>query len=220
MATPIHSLQDLENGLAIPPGTHDTKATALGMLWKQFEDKETWQKLATAIGCMFEDVETYLGTVQAARVVATGDTDALDRIGELFGLPRGGLTDNDDYRAALRAAGIALTNSGTEPEIISIIEALEIAGFDLVMTELYPAAILVTAVEPLTSTQLALVVAVLKEAPAAGVGLNIEVIDEGTMAGFDAEPTDGDIVQGHFDTEPVEGVIAAEFSLFSSTTGV
>jgi uncharacterized protein YmfQ (DUF2313 family) len=51
----------------------------------------------------------------------------LDKLGRILGLPRGGLADDADYRACLRAIVAARRSSGTLPQLLRV-AALALAG--------------------------------------------------------------------------------------------
>lgn len=152
----------------IPAGELDAIRTALNRLFKQFESDPDWRNLATVIGEQFKNVDIQQLAITGGRYVSNAIGATLDDIGEIVGRPRGGLTDDDDYRQAIIAEGASLITSGTVPEILEVVAALLGAIPGVVFTEKFPAS-WALCVPDLTAAEFELLRVILADQPSAGV---------------------------------------------------
>lgn len=171
--------------LAIAPGDHDARETALARLWKQLADTETWPALfAGVFGTLFRDVEDTMVGVLDQRALASAGGQNLDAIGEIVGRARGGQTSDADYRAAIKAEAASLVVSGTMNEILELAVSLQPAS-EVKIRELFPAAFMLQ-VTDLTAARAQLLAEILDDVPAAGVGALLATFDPTTVAGWDS----------------------------------
>lgn len=162
------------------PGELDCETTALRRLWYQFQGRAEWERLFTLVGGLFADLEHGLGSIDQARYVSTAEGDVLDEIGALFNRPRAGLSD-DLYRLAIRAEAGSIFASGTVPEILELTRAL--MGDLVRVIELFPATLLVQAPDVATDVFLVLL-EILADVPAAGVGALLSTYDSTVVFGY------------------------------------
>lgn len=132
------------NPLPIPLGDLDSLGTALARIWKQFEQTVTWPQLMAALGTMTDDIEQSAIALQPMRYVGSARGVWLDELGAMVGRPRGGQTDDDDYRAAIIAEALSLITSGAPDELIDIAVRLAPEGADVFYDEPSPATFIIT----------------------------------------------------------------------------
>lgn len=137
------------------------------------------------IGSALQSLEEVMFVLRLARTLAHARGDQLDLLGDALGLPR---TDSDDdiYRAALRAQAAINASSGTIEELIAA--ALAFGASAVWILEVFPAHI-----QPfLFGTSLTPYLrAKLRATKAAGVGMEIVSADsDGPIFGFGADRDD------------------------------
>lgn len=152
----------------IPAGELDAVRTAINRIWKQFESDPDWRNLATLYGEEAKKIDVQHAAIKAGRYVSNAIGVTLDAIGELVGRPRGGLTDDDEYRQAIIAEGASLLTSGTVPEILEVVDALLGPGSGAVFTEKFPAS-WALCIPDLTASEFELLRVILADQPSAGI---------------------------------------------------
>lgn len=95
---------------------------ALGLLIQQFRGKEKWTDILSALLNESQNLENTFKDLYYNRSINTAVGTQLDGIGQILGLERGGLND-DDYRIALKFQAF-LNQSKGEPE--TLIAALKV----------------------------------------------------------------------------------------------
>jgi len=163
----------------IPAGKLDAKLTAFNRLYKQWEERDNWQKLMSVVGEEFGNVNKQQGEIKAFRYISTAAGQGLDDIGEVVGRSRAGL-DDDDYRLAIIAEAVSLFSSGTVPEILGVIAALLPAVTGVEFVEKFPASWTVCIVN-LTPELFDLLLEILADQPAAGVSALLCTFDPPSM---------------------------------------
>lgn len=180
--------------LEIRPGELDATTTALRRLWYQFLGQTEWTRLLTLVGGLVQTLERGIGSVDQARYVSTAEGDVLDAIGAIVNRPRSGLSD-DLYRLAIRAEAGSIFASGTIPEILELTRSL--MGDDVRVRELFPATLLITCPDVETAVFLVLL-EILADVPAAGVGALLSTWDSEVVYGYDS--TTGGVIPGVYDS--------------------
>jgi hypothetical protein len=116
-------------------------------------------------------VETALWALLVDTTLATATGAALDQVGALLLAPRGGLTDDDDYRAVLRATVLARKSTGTAADLTAVLRAMLGVGPLFTYREGWASALLEpAAVLPFAATA---AIGPLRTAKAAGVQLQL-----------------------------------------------
>lgn len=146
--------------------THTTEA--IGRLITQFKGSSRLHALIKSYVDQIQELEIAAYTLLTDRAIDTAEGAQLDGIGEIVGLRRGGLTD-DEYRVRL-AVQIRLNLSSGTIEDIAYVGNL-ITGDIVEINEYFPATILVV-IYSLTADP-ALVQRIINEARAAGVQTQI-----------------------------------------------
>lgn len=178
----------------IRPGELDCTETALRRIWKQFEGAASWETLMGVIGATFQQLELGLGSVDQTRYIRTAYGRGLDELGELVGLPRGALTDDELYRLAIIADAATLFSSGTVPEVVEIVRAL--LGNETTVAQYYPAQVVISSPD-VAPDVFGLMLDVLKEdLLVVGVGGILETWDSEVVYGWGStrDPGDTEIV--------------------------
>ena len=110
-----------------------------GLLIEQFEKRPKINGFVAAFAQQWQVIEDVGVEIYTLRMIHTAGGYTLDMIGEIVGVVRGGLND-DDYRAQI-IFGIFLNISNGEPEVL-ISALLNVTGATtLHYTELYPATV-------------------------------------------------------------------------------
>ena len=169
--------------LRTQPGDLDTIQTAIARLRRQFSSTVSWPALATLMGEAFADFEYAIRRAQDQRYVGTATGVWLAEIGALVGLPREGWTSDDDYRLAIVAEALSRITSGSADEIVDVALRLLPDGATMIYTERYPAAFDL-AIADLPAGRFALMLAVLADMPAAGVGAFLTTWPSALVAGW------------------------------------
>lgn len=94
----------------------DHIAQALNLLVQQFRDKTTWTDILTAMLQEAQNIEDAFKDLYFYRALKTAFGVQLDGIGEILGLARNGL-DDEDYRISLTFQAF-LNQSKGEPEVL------------------------------------------------------------------------------------------------------
>lgn len=178
----------------IRPGELDTATTAARRIWYQFQGRPEWERLIGLMGDLAGVLEHGLGSINEARYVSTAEGDVLDEIGALVGRPRVGLSDAL-YRLAIRAEAASVVSSGTIPEFVELMQSL--VGDGVRIQEFYPATITIEAADIATDVFLILLV-ILADMPAAGVGALLVTWDSDVVYGYDS--TTGGVIPGVYDS--------------------
>ena len=174
----------------------DYTATALDSLPSRYIDAARLRALVTVYAQTFQAIDDVALAIAAQGGIADAEGVQLDQIGALIGQPRlggaypGGQSDAE-YRPFLYARQATNASHGTAEEIIAILKL--ILGAQMVWAYLVdtpPAAfacqIYLTA--PLADWQRPLVVGFVRDAKAAGVGVELSALS-GDVFAFDGFPT-------------------------------
>lgn len=86
------------------------------LLIEQFEDKPNINKLVAIFAENFQELEEVIDSLKSVRDLNTATADRLDILGDIVGVSRGTM-DDDDYREAIRLQ-IFVNQSCGEPETI------------------------------------------------------------------------------------------------------
>lgn len=138
---------------------------AVELLLSQFRDKANIEGLVQAFTVPLDEVEGVLFDLLNLRTLGAATGALLDGIGDIVGLSRGGL-DDDDYRVRLRARIRANRSNGTGDDVLETI-GLVISNA-LTLQELPPASFVMVIADALTEDPVILA-AELARARAAGV---------------------------------------------------
>jgi hypothetical protein len=168
--------------LEIRPGELDAQTTAVRRIWYEFSNSTEWPRLMGVVAYMWQAQERGLGSVDQARYLSTAEGDVLDEIGALVNRPRYGLTDVQ-YRLAIRAEAGSIFSSGTIPEILELTRSL--LGPDVRVLEYWPATIAIEAPDMEVEVYQVLL-AVLDDVPAAGVGALLVTWDSEATGGYES----------------------------------
>jgi hypothetical protein len=139
-------------------------AEAVANLIEQFRDKQNLGAFLSAFTDQIQDAENAAFELIDERTLDAAVGVQLDGLGEIIGLERGGL-DDDDYRARLKAQIKINSSSGTINEILEIVALIESAPDDF--KELYPASIITTIYTPTEDPQL--IALAIRDSRSAGV---------------------------------------------------
>lgn len=140
-------------------------AEAIGNLIEQFKGKPNLEALISSYVTQIQDAENAAFQLITDRSIDTATGAQLDGIGQVVGLDRDGLSD-DDYRTRLRVQIRLNLSTGTIEDVLTV--ATLITGGSVELFEGWPASIVVTIFE-LTEDP-ALVAQIISEARSAGVG--------------------------------------------------
>lgn len=126
--------------------TKKTTLTTEGLdnLVQQFKSKENLEAFLTAFLDQCQDVENASFELIDERTLDAAVGAQLDGIGEIVGLDRGGLSD-EDYRTRLRVQIRINKSDGTIDTLLGIVALLE--NDPLELTEYYPAAMEIFVIE-------------------------------------------------------------------------
>jgi hypothetical protein len=188
--------------LPIGPGEMDAETTARRRRWYQLSNAPGWDVLLTLIGQGQAHLEAAIGSVDQGRWLVNAEGTVLDEIGALVNRPRVGLSDAL-YRLAIRSEAASLLSSGTIPEILELTRSL--LGDEVRVRELWPATIVISAPDVASDVFLVLL-DILADVPAAGVGALLSTWDSATTGGWGST------------TDPGGTEVTAP-GTFSSTTG-
>lgn len=172
------------DAIPIPLGWFDPLDTAQRRVWKQFEPTTSWRVLMIALGLPFTDVEATAEAIEPHHYVSRARGVFLEEIGALVGLPRGGQTDDDDYRLAIIAEALSLVTTGAPDDMLDLAVRLAPEGSVVTYTEDYPASFSVT-VTDLEADRFELIRTIMADMPPAGVGAALETFDVDLTAGWD-----------------------------------
>lgn len=144
-------------------------AEGLALLTSRFRGKPAIEGLLGAWLEQVQDVEDALWQLLTETTLETAENAQLDELGAILDEPRASLTDTP-YRTMLRAKALALRSNGNVPDLLALAELLIPEGYTL--TQYFPAALVVEASEP-TALPETRVLALLRLATAAGVGVHL-----------------------------------------------
>lgn len=182
-ATPWNTRDEDGAQVVIEPGDLDTITTAQNRIWREFLQTDSWPRLFSVLGVVFGELELVMSEAHLQRYVGTAEGANLDAIGALVDLPRGGTTDDEDYRLAIIAEATSLVVSGTLPEILDLAIRLAPDGADVRIRDTPPAAFRVT-IPDLTGPRFELVRRIMADVPPAGVGAQLVTYRSDLTAGW------------------------------------
>lgn len=156
-------------------------------------------QLESLLACVVEqiqDIERVTVSMFTLRDCETAKGDALDKIGEIVGVPRAGRSDTI-FRDTIKAQIVTNRTSGTGEEIIAAVSAFLDPGTVVELVEYYPATMAVYFPNQLTETPEPIVFTV-GQNKAAGVNIYTWYFTTATPFGFLSDPTafgfdDGDL---------------------------
>jgi hypothetical protein len=99
-------------------------AQAEARLLEQFKGKPRVQAIIDSVAAGHQRVEDALYAVIQGRMLDTAIGQTLDNIGSLMGLPRGGIIDDEEYRAAIRGVIAEYFSNSTPDVIMAILQSL------------------------------------------------------------------------------------------------
>jgi Protein of unknown function (DUF2612) len=156
-------------GDVVTAGTVDHVQSALNRLLAQFQKKDNWTSLLTAMVTQVNDLEASAQQIKTLTSIDNSFGSQLDVIGGIVGEPRQGFGDVI-YRLHLKAKVFLDHSSGTAEDILQMFSALT-SGASLELDEFFPAAIVVrilgVALDPMLATYFSKFLA---QTRAAGVG--------------------------------------------------
>lgn len=171
----------------IPVGELDTTTTAINRIYKQWQGLQSWLDMAEWTGQTTKDADEQQGQILDQISIQTSTGVQLDKIGELVGIRRNGLSDTE-FRAAIKVEVQTLFASGTIPDVLGAIASiLNDPTRTIVFRESFPAAFVVT-IDSLTVAELDLILELVCDVPAAGVAALIGIGDDGYARGFGYTP--------------------------------
>jgi hypothetical protein len=136
--------------------------------WSKPRIAAWWQSLANELA----ELETAAWQVIEARSLANADTERLDVLGRLLGQPRFS-TDNEVYRAVLRAKIAANRSRGLEDDVRRVIRLGAQTTVPSTITHHNPATLKIILNQTITDAAFAALAFLLPRTRAAGVGLHI-----------------------------------------------
>jgi hypothetical protein len=151
---------------------------ALERLLEQYKRSESIREVISVFAERTQELEDALFDSIAAMYINNAEGVNLDRVGEIVGIARLGLSD-DLYRIEIRAKIIRNKNSGTPEEVISAAKFF-LGVTSILFYELYPAGIEIFTTAPVDPVELAKIKAAIQSFIPAGVGLS-------TFASYDPE---------------------------------
>lgn len=154
---------------AVAPGDLDAIQTALRKIYAQVTSQTEWEALYRVIGTIGDDLEAVQTAIQTQTDPQTATGWSLDELGRGVGKPRNGLSD-DEYRLAVMARGAALVGDGTIDSILGVLDVLAVAD-GATIAELWPAKIKAYLAGTFTLSELAVILAGLRDVVADGVGV-------------------------------------------------
>jgi len=187
------------------------RAQALALLIQQFQESTNLRELLGSYVASVQDLEdTFIG-LRDGRTLDNAVGDQLDGIGQIVGLDRAGL-DDDDYRLALGAKVLVNESSGSPDELLEILSILAGEGVAVALEELFPASVLMDSeFSPIIDADLA--ISLLRLAKPAGVSL--QYIFEPTATPFQMSS-----LSGTLETSAVNGMADAGQTTGGDMTGV
>jgi len=112
--------------------------TGLGRLLDQFKGSVNLKLLLQSYLQRVQDLEAAAYPLYTERSLANATGDRLDRIGQLFGITRGG-RDDTAYRLAITTELAILFSRGTEVELLNIVQlVVQMPTADYDYVEYYP----------------------------------------------------------------------------------
>lgn len=165
------------------PGHLDTTQTANDRLYKQWEAGPNWLLLTAVAGQVFRDADEQQRLISEYRYLYTSGPWALEEVGALVGRARGSLANDDDYRRAIQVDAATLFASGTRPEIIELARDLFPLAPPIKYRDRYPAGWDLE-IRSLTGSDMDLMVDIMSDVPAAGVGAWVSTYAVGNAGGW------------------------------------
>ena len=169
---------------------------AKSLLPAQYRDKTNWDKLCAVIAKPFQDLEDAFQQLLLFRYVSVATGDVLDLLGALVDEGRNG-RDDTAYRIRIKAKILLIKSSGTVPQILALLEALQPTQLKK-LVPYYPATFVVDIDGITTAADANELAAMVAAAKAAGVRANITY---STVATADTFTWNGTAAQGWNDGE-------------------
>jgi hypothetical protein len=168
---------------------------ALELLLEQFKGSPKLAGLLRAYIGQVQNLEDLLHTLLSERTLETAVGEQLDVLGRIVNQSRGSL-DDDGYRVWLRAR-IALNRSSGTPEDVMGLMTRILPGQTMTLLESFPAAFILTLVEPVTPIEATQALALIDLVKPIGVqSILIYTVDDGSttfqFASGDTEEVDAD----------------------------
>lgn len=149
----------------------NVRERAIGTAIAQFRDKARFITLIDIFTRPMQELENVFWDLYTLRDLVNGVGTQLDVIGAIVQEARGGLAD-DDYRAILRIKILVLRSKGTAEDLIKICRVfLDTENFTY--DELYPAKVVITVTDSITTDRLALLKKFLRKGKSGGVALDV-----------------------------------------------
>lgn len=152
--------------MSVVPAARDLTALALSKLPAVFRNKTNWTALLTIFAAPFQEVYDALLQLQDERDLENSVGDQLDVLGAILNKRRMG-ADDDTYRIRLGAQIRLIKSSGTQPELLDLLDALLDGSY--LFTPYYPASFVIEAVPALTASQASEFGAIIQAGKVAGV---------------------------------------------------
>lgn len=174
----------------------DHGAQAVARLSWQLQDKPLFVALLQAVATRIQLLEDLAWQYLGARYLDDAAGVLLDGLGESIGYPRPGgpyphgLAD-EEYRSRVRAWARVNRSCGTLEELLEIVRLLLGENCEVVhLTEQYPAgfSLAVGVTTALSTEREEALVAFVRAAKAAGVGIDNITVYDGLVYGFDEDP--------------------------------
>lgn len=143
----------------------------LALLYLQLRGRPLFRAIVTAFLARVQELENALWDLLTETTLETAVGAALDQIGAILVFPRGTLTDDEDYRAVLRAVIRVHRSDGAGNDVLEVVALLLGDDFDFTYTG-GRASILITAHAPLPLAETT-VGALIRKAASAGIQLQV-----------------------------------------------
>ena len=168
----------------------DHIAQALARVLEQYKESPRLLFMLSETATQVQELEDALIALMDNTWINTAEGEQLNQLGLLLNVTRGGFSDAV-YRTRLNAAIVRYTSSGRPEQVISAIKLLSQAD-QIILEELYPADIRVTAVGAVSPAgTLEELKAGIKGSMAAGISYSALVISSTTPFVFDGDPYPG-----------------------------
>lgn len=140
---------------------------ALNRLLQQYKDKDRIRALIETDGERTQQLEDVLQVLNVERTLDDADGIQLDRLGDILGIDRNGLSD-EDYRTRLRIKVIQNISNG-EPDRLINVYAFLLEATQVQYQEHYPAGVALMANAPVIAGQETLIYTEIQNISPAGV---------------------------------------------------
>lgn len=184
----------------------DHEGAGLALLPRQFRGRPVLEAVLRSWLAEVQATEDALWSLYALGIDESSGA-ALDQIGTVLGQARPApATPDAAYRRLLRAAVVALTSSGTGPQMIAAMRAA-VGSYGFTVTEAFPAHVLVEPTAHDADLPASALVEVLRRVKSAGVGLQLVDVPAGDTFAFGSDsvvPT-ADMARGFESIGPTGG---------------